>query len=164
MSQVLLFIFNENYKTNSEEKDYKQKEYNKFFIIIKEYTSKINKEIKLKEKIINIQQEIFSLKNENSNSQSKIKLNDLKNGVSGIYKINFPNGKCYIGLSNDIKRRMYEHNNIRRLDTHFNQPCDLAIRKYGRIEEIEILEKIDENNLLREREQYWIKYYDSNNR
>ena len=74
-----LFIYNENYKTNSEEKDYKQKEHNKFFFIIKEYTSKINKEIKLKEKIINIQQEIFSLKNENSNSQSKIKLNDLKN-------------------------------------------------------------------------------------
>ena len=73
-----LFIYNENYKTNSEEKD-KQKEYNKFFDIIKKYTSKINKEIKLKEKIINIHQEIFSLNNENSNSKSKIKLNELKN-------------------------------------------------------------------------------------
>lgn len=93
-----------------------------------------------------------------------IKLKDLQTGVSGIYKINFPNGKCYIGLSNDIKRRMYEHNNIRRLDTHFNQPCDLAIRKYGRIEEIEILEEIKDYELLGEREQYWIKYYDSNNR
>lgn len=29
---------------------------------------------------------------------------------SGIYKINFPNGKCYIGMSCDIERRLKEHN------------------------------------------------------
>lgn len=94
-----------------------------------------------------------------------IKLNELKSGVSGIYKINFPNGKYYIGLSNDIKRRMYEHNNIRRLDTHkFQQPCDLAIRKYGKITEIEILEENDDYELLNEREKYWIQYYDATNK
>ena len=56
-----------------------------------------------------------------------IKLSELKNGVQGIYKLNYPNGKIYIGQSNDIKRRMYEHNNINRLKDHFNSPCDLAI-------------------------------------
>jgi len=30
--------------------------------------------------------------------------------LSGIYKINFPNGKSYIGKAVDIKRRIKEHN------------------------------------------------------
>ena len=34
--------------------------------------------------------------------------------VAGIYKINFPNNKCYIGLSNNIPRRMKEHNRDKR--------------------------------------------------
>lgn len=33
-----------------------------------------------------------------------IKLKDLKPNIMGIYKINFSNGKSYIGLSIDIKR------------------------------------------------------------
>ena len=33
------------------------------------------------------------------------KIENCPNHVSGIYKINFPNGKCYIGLSNNIRRR-----------------------------------------------------------
>lgn len=81
-----------------------------------------------------------------------IKIKELKNGVSGIYKLNFPNGKIYIGLSNDIKRRMYEHNNINRLKNHYNTPCDLAIQKYGRFEEIEILEYVEDPSLLSEKE------------
>ena len=32
--------------------------------------------------------------------------------LSGIYKINFPNGKSYIGLSNNIERRINEVNEI----------------------------------------------------
>lgn len=93
-----------------------------------------------------------------------VKLKDLKNGVSGIYKLNFPNGKIYIGLSNDIKRRMYEHNNINRLNSHYNTPVDLAIKKYGRFEEIEILEEIEDIELLPIREKYWIAFYNSNNK
>lgn len=87
-----------------------------------------------------------------------IALQDLKNNTSGIYKINYPNGKCYIGLSVDIKRRMYEHNNPNKAKT----PCDLAIVKYGKVTEIEILELCAEKD-LEEREIYWIKYYDSTN-
>ena len=93
-----------------------------------------------------------------------IKLTDLKNGISGIYKLNYPNGKIYIGKSNDIKRRMYEHNNINRLKSHtFNSPCDLAIKKYGRFEEIEILQYCSIEDLP-EREKFWIAFYQSNNK
>jgi group I intron endonuclease len=93
-----------------------------------------------------------------------VKLNELKNNVQGIYKLNYPNGKIYIGQSNDIKRRMYEHNNINRLKNHFNSPCDLAIQKYGRFEEVEILELVEDCSLLNEKEQYWISYYHSNDK
>ena len=58
-----------------------------------------------------------------------IKTSELEPGVQGIYKINFPNGKIYIGLSIDIKRRIWEHNCPHEDKT----PCDKAINKYGRI-------------------------------
>lgn len=87
-----------------------------------------------------------------------IELKNLQQNISGIYKINYPNGKIYIGQSNDIKRRMYEHNNLKRLETHTAQPCDLAIQKYGEIKEIEILEYTLPEN-LNEREKYWIAFY-----
>ena len=93
-----------------------------------------------------------------------IKLTELDNGVQGIYKLNYPNGKIYIGQSNDIKRRMYEHNNINRLQNHYNAPCDLAIQKYGRFEEVEILEIVEDNTQLNEKEKYWIQFYNSNNK
>ena len=93
-----------------------------------------------------------------------IKIKDLKNNTSGIYKLNYPNGKIYIGLSCDIKRRMYEHNNSNRLNTHYQAPCDLAIKKYGTFEEIEILELVEDINNLPERESDWINYYHSNNK
>ena len=78
-------------------------------------------------------------------------------GICGIYKINFPNGKAYIGKAVDIKRRMKEHNseNIQLVDKKIKE-------KIGFITEVEILERIkDKNNLslLNERERYWISYY-----
>ena len=50
----------------------------------------------------------------------KIKIKDLEPNTQGIYKIDFPNGKIYIGLSIDIKRRMSEHNSFHENKT----PCD----------------------------------------
>lgn len=85
---------------------------------------------------------------------------DLDRGVMGVYQIDFPNGKIYIGLSIDIKRRMWEHNNPNKAKT----PCDFAIIKYGKIEKIKILELIDDEGKLVEREKYWIKYKNSNNK
>lgn len=90
----------------------------------------------------------------------KIKTIDLEPNMMGIYKINFPNGKIYIGLSCDIKRRMYEHNNGKKAKT----PCDLAVKKYGKITEIEILEFINDKILLGDRERYWIENFNSNNK
>lgn len=87
-------------------------------------------------------------------------LEDLDYGVMGIYKINFPNGKIYIGLSNDIKRRMFEHNSPSENST----PCDNAINKYGRVLEVEILERVENTEDLCEREIYWIDYYQSYDR
>lgn len=81
---------------------------------------------------------------------------------SGIYKLNFPNQKVYIGLSNHFYRRMLEHNT----DFRNGLPIEYAIQKYGPIKEFEVLEFIPPNNrsLMKEREQYWIKFYDSTNK
>lgn len=54
---------------------------------------------------------------------------------------------------------MTEHNNFNKA----KMPCDLAIKYYGKVEEIEILEYCDNETLLEEKERYWIKYYDTTN-
>lgn len=82
--------------------------------------------------------------------------------IGGIYKINFPNGKSYIGLSNNILRRIKEHNYDKRQPVLFN-----AIKKYGKIYDFEILEiitNISDRELLKQQEEYWIKYYNTNNK
>ena len=82
-----------------------------------------------------------------------------------IYKItNIQNNKVYIGQTiRPIKDRLNRHindalHNI--LDTHFAR----AIRKYGKesfiIEEIDTASSQEE---LNQKEQYWIRYYDSVN-
>lgn len=88
-------------------------------------------------------------------------ISTLKPNIACIYKINYPNGKIYIGCTIDLKRRMKEHN----FNSHQKlQPCDLAIQKYGKITKIEVIEFINNLTLLEEREKYWIKYYNSNNK
>ena len=80
-----------------------------------------------------------------------------------IYKItNIQNNKVYIGQTiRPIDQRFHRHlndalNNI--IDTHFAR----AIRKYGKdnfiIEQIDTAQTQDE---LNQKEQYWIKYYNS---
>lgn len=81
---------------------------------------------------------------------------------SGIYMIVFPNSKKYIGISNNIRRRMNEHNNDFRNDL----PIEYAIQKYGKINKFILLEEIEPTNrdLMRKREKYWIAKYHSNNK
>lgn len=80
--------------------------------------------------------------------------------LSGIYKIDFPNGKSYIGLSNNFKVRFKDHNTAVKIS---QLPLYQAVRKYlnGKITEFTLLEEIDPNDrkLLQERERYWIQYY-----
>lgn len=95
-----------------------------------------------------------------------MKYEQLKNGIIGIYKISFPNGKVYIGLSNNIKRRIREHWQDER---RVNMICHYALKKYySNLQEIEldVLEELDflDYKILSEREKYWIKFYSANNR
>ena len=80
--------------------------------------------------------------------------------TKNIYKItNRINGKSYIGQSNDCNRRFQEH--IR--GDHCTSLIHLAIKKYGiQNFDLTILEHNIEN--FNEQEQFWIKYYKTNNR
>lgn len=83
--------------------------------------------------------------------------------MSGIYRIVFDNNKSYIGLTNDLRRRMVEHlgKDIRQ---HPNLLISKAIKKHS-IKNIELLEEIEPNDRrkLKEREKYWIAFYNTFN-
>lgn len=84
--------------------------------------------------------------------------------VSGIYRItNVENQRCYIGTSTDIGNRWTEHLKLALgvsgmvVTDKFHR----ALKKHGpEAFTYEILEECAKN-VLREREQYWIEFYDS---
>jgi group I intron endonuclease len=83
----------------------------------------------------------------------------------GIYKItNKINGHSYIGLSKNIERRFSDHKNKAfnsNKDEDKNKVLYKAFRKYGLDNfNFEIIEECSED-LLKEREIYWIKYYNT---
>jgi excinuclease UvrABC nuclease subunit len=62
-----------------------------------------------------------------------MKYNEIPQHISGIYKINFPNNKIYIGRAINIRRRISEH--FRKED---NTACYAALHKYySKCEDIE---------------------------
>lgn len=84
----------------------------------------------------------------------------------GIYKFeNKINHHIYIGQSKNIEVRYRNHltkaKNNYSSNTEYETPLHRAIRKYG-IENFDfsVIEECSENQ-LNEREQYWIKYYNS---
>lgn len=82
----------------------------------------------------------------------------------GIYKIeNKINGKVYIGQSIAIKTRWQQHK-YEAKSNKSNAPLYLALRKYG-IENFsfEVLEECSQE-LLNEKEIFWIAHYKSNDR
>lgn len=83
--------------------------------------------------------------------------------ISGIYKLDFPNGKCYIGQAKNIYKRILDHNRYANQGhgNHNIQVCEKAIQKYGNIEEFYVLEEVNDFTKLDEKESYWIKYYNS---
>ena len=56
-----------------------------------------------------------------------MKITDITTKISGIYKINFPNGKIYIGRAIDIKRRIREHY-IKKTILHVKKLCFIILR------------------------------------
>lgn len=89
--------------------------------------------------------------------------------MCGIYLIEYPNGKIYIGQSQNIHSRILEHNSRARVEHRGDkkelQLCDKKIRQYfeNGITEYIVLEEcsIDE---LDSKEDYWISYYDALNK
>lgn len=80
--------------------------------------------------------------------------NDLK--VCGIYKINYDNGKIYIGQALSIWSRANEHNSKN------TQICDKALKIHSAT--IEILEIVPDILQLDEIENKWINYYNATDR
>lgn len=84
----------------------------------------------------------------------------MRKKLCGIYCIeNILNNKRYIGLSRDIKRRWSEHKAELNSHTHRNQYLQSSWDKYGKANfKFYIIELCDEE-LLTERECYYIKLY-----
>lgn len=82
--------------------------------------------------------------------------------MTGIYSIlNLQNNKRYIGYSVDISRRWQTHKRDLKNNKHENDHLQAAYNKYGADSfQYSIIEEcpVDE---LKERERYWIEYYDS---
>lgn len=86
----------------------------------------------------------------------------------GIYKIeNKNNNQCYIGQSIDIERRWKTHLQpciyANPFSESYNYKLYVAFRKYGVESFIFSIIELCEREQLNEREQYWIKHYDSYN-
>lgn len=88
------------------------------------------------------------------------------NNKSGIYMyLNKINGHKYIGYTNNFSRRYNDHksSSFNPNDRDYNEVIHKAIRKYG-LENFDylILEECENNTkILKEREQYWIKKYNT---
>lgn len=82
----------------------------------------------------------------------------------GIYRIyNTINDRSYIGQSTDIKRRLQEHYRMLNLLTqsHHSDKLQEDWDKYGAdVFRAEVVEECPEN-LLDEREKYWIDFYEA---
>lgn len=82
--------------------------------------------------------------------------------VCGIYKIsNKENNKVYIGMSVDVHNRMKTHKWNLGKNNHINNRLQDDFNIYGANSFVyEIIEECNED-ILKERETYWINYYNS---
>ncbi len=77
---------------------------------------------------------------------------------SGIYKINNNvSGKSYIGSAANLKNRFNEHKSDLRLNKHSNPHLQNSYNKYGKENFVfSVIEYVEDENNLIEREQFWI--------
>lgn len=86
---------------------------------------------------------------------------DLDNKASHVvYRATSPSGKSYVGkTTKSFIRRKNKH--ISEANNGSDTPFHRAIRKYGENMKWEILEKCDDDKLLRDRECYYISKYNT---
>lgn len=95
---------------------------------------------------------------------------DLENiKKAGIYKISVNYKKtdeCYIGsTTRSFQHRWLQHLTALRRNVHENSALQNIVNKHGLKSLVfEIVEVINDDKILLEKEQYWINYYDSYNR
>jgi len=84
--------------------------------------------------------------------------------IPGIYKItNIINNKVYIGSAVSVFSRISSHKQMLNKQKHFNNHLQSSWNKYGASNfTFEMVEQC-ERELLREREEFWIKTLNSNN-
>ncbi len=84
---------------------------------------------------------------------------------SGIYRIlNTASGKCYIGQSVNVKRRLTKHRDMLEKGEHFNSHLQNAWNTYGAEQfSFEIVEHCPTEE-LDSKEVFWIKLYNSTDR
>jgi len=92
----------------------------------------------------------------------KLKYNEKQSGIYSI--INTINDKVYVGKSKNLYRRKYQHFVQLKSGKHPNEYLQSSVNKYG-VENFyyNVIEFCNED-VLGEREYYWIDHYDSNNR
>lgn len=86
--------------------------------------------------------------------------------IQGIYKIeNTKNKKAYIGQSKNIYDRFKQHKRELKNNTHHSKKLQMSYNKTldKSIFEFSIVEVVDDEKNLDEREQYYIDFYDSFN-
>lgn len=92
-------------------------------------------------------------------------INTTPKNISGIYKINYPDGKIYIGQAINVRSRLMEHNQ-RAFSSGYKkkQKCDQELFNQNyHIDEYELLEEISDYSLLDESEKKWIKQLNATN-
>ena len=83
----------------------------------------------------------------------------------GIYMIkNLINNKIYIGLSKNLKDRLYRHKSKLKLNKHHNRHLQYAYNYYGSNSfSFSVIEKCS-LDIIDQREKHYINFYKSNNR
>lgn len=82
-----------------------------------------------------------------------INIKEIPKNISGIYRIDYDNGKIYIGQALNIYSRALEHN------SKDEYPCDKALKKYNA--KITIIEKITDIETLEKKEIEYITFYNA---